>query len=100
MLLSLVKADICNYADDNTIYTCDRTLDSVVARRESDSSIVIQWFGYNFMKLHADECHALIHGRNSNQWVTQHIGDSAIENTKEEKLLGVVIDRNSLLTLI
>ena len=42
LLLSLVETDICNYANDTTIYACDKTLDSVVARLESDSSIVIQ----------------------------------------------------------
>ena len=42
LLLSLVETDICNYADNTIIYACDKTLDSVVARLESDSSIVIQ----------------------------------------------------------
>ena len=37
-LLSLVERDICNYADDTTIYVCGKTLGSVVARLESDSS--------------------------------------------------------------
>ena len=37
----------------------------------------------------------LIPGRNSNQKVTLNIGDSVIENTDEEKLLGVVIDKKT-----
>ena len=84
---------LCNYADNTTIYACDKTLDSVIVSLESDSSIVIQWFGDNFMKLNADRCHLLILGRNPNQQVTLDIGDSAKENTDEEKLLGVVIDK-------
>ena len=52
------------------------------------------------MKLNADKCHLLILGRNSNQQVTQNIGDSAIENTEEEKLLGVVINKKLTLTNI
>ena len=42
LLLSVVETDICNYAADTTIYACDKALDSVVARLESNSSIVIQ----------------------------------------------------------
>ena len=96
LLLSLVETDICNYVDA-TIYARDKTLDSVVARLESNSSIVIQWFGDNFMKLNADKCQLLILGRNSNQQVTLNILDSVLENAEEEKLLGVVIDKNLLL---
>ena len=36
------------------------------------------------MKLNADKCHLLIHGRNSNQSVTLNIEDSVIENTEEK----------------
>ena len=45
------------------------------------------------MKLNTDKWHLLILGRNSNKHVTLNIGDSVIENTDEEKLLGVVIDK-------
>ena len=93
LLLSLMETDICNYADDAILYVYDKTLDSVVARLESVSSIVIQWFGDNFMKLNADKCHLLILGRNSNQQATLNIGDSVIETTEEEKLLGFLIDK-------
>ena len=45
------------------------------------------------MKLIADKCHLLILGRKSNQQVILNIGDYVIENTAEEKLLVVVIDK-------
>ena len=92
LLLSIQDTDICNYADDTTIYVCDSNLDNVIARLENDSSIIIQWFANNFMKLNTDKCHLLILGRNSNQHITVNVGDSVIENTEEEKLPGVVID--------
>ena len=55
---------------------------------------VFEWFGDNFMKLNADKCHLFMLGKNSNQQATLNTGDSVIENTYEEKLLGVVIDKN------
>ena len=44
LLLSLIDVYICNYADDTTIYACDKSLENVIARLENDSSIIIQWF--------------------------------------------------------
>ena len=93
LLLSIQDTDICNYADDTTIYACDNNLDNVLARLENDSNIIIQWFADNCMKLNTDKCHLLILCRNSNQQITVNVGDSVIENTEEETLLGVVIDK-------
>ena len=45
------------------------------------------------MKLNTDKCHLMVLGRNSNQRVTVKVGNSVTENTEEEKLLGVVIDK-------
>ena len=92
-MLSIQDRDICNYADDTTIYACDNNLDTVIARLENGSNIIIQWFTDNFIKLNTDKCHLLILGGNSNQQITVNVGDSVIENTEEETLLGVVIDK-------
>ena len=51
LLLSFQDTDICNYADDTTIYACDKNLNSVITRLENDSNTIIQWFADNFMKL-------------------------------------------------
>ena len=52
------------------------------------------------MKLSADKCHLLILGKNSHQQVTLNIGDSVIENNKEEELLCVVTEKMYFLTHI
>ena len=93
LLLSIQNADICNYADDTTVYACDNNLDNVIARLENDSNIITQWFADNFMKLNTDKCHLLMLCRNSNQQITVNVGDSVIGNMEEETLLGVVIDK-------
>ena len=91
LLLSIQNTDICNYADDTTIYACDNNLDNVIARLENDSSIIIQWFANNFMKLNTDKCHLLILGRKSNQHITVNVGDSVIENTEEDIYYNIII---------
>ena len=74
-ILRPIGQTLCNYADDKTIYAYHKSLDNVIARLESDSSIIIQWFADNYLKLNTDKCHLLILGGNSNQQVTVNTGD-------------------------
>ena len=53
--------------------------------------VTIQWFADNFLKLNKNKCRIL--GRSSNQQIKVNVGDSIIENSEEEKLLGFVIDK-------
>ena len=94
LLLSIEETNICNYADDTTIFASDKNLDNVIMRLENDSAILIQWFEDNLMKLNTGKSHFMVLGKSANQTITISIGDSDIENTNEEKLLGVTIDRN------
>ena len=94
LLLSIQETDICNYADDTTIYTCDTRLENVVSRLENDSKIIIEWFRNNYMKLNEDKCHFMIFGERTNQDVGINIGNCTVNNSQEEKLLGVLIDSN------
>ena len=36
LLFSIEKSDICNFADDNTLYACDKTFHKVLFRLNSD----------------------------------------------------------------
>ena len=54
---------MCNYAaDDNTLNACDTSLENLLKRLEHDSSLAIEWFQNNYMKLNEDKCHLLIPG--------------------------------------
>ena len=55
LLLSIQETDICNYADDATIYACHKNIDNVIWSLENDSTVIIQWFADNFMKLNTDK---------------------------------------------
>ena len=92
LLLSLNNTDVCNYADDTTLFACDIDTDNVVARLEIDSAHAIKWFSDNYMKLNEDKCHLLTFGNMSSDSVSVKIGSSTIANSTEEKLLGVTLD--------
>ena len=94
-LFMFVKdAQICNYANDTTIYACDTNIKSVIKTLESDDALKIaEWFPNNFMKLNGDKCHLMAFGDKSND-VTLNIGSITIKESTEEKLLGVILDKN------
>jgi len=47
-LLSIVnKTDICNFADDNTIYSCASSLEEVISNLKDDLSDILSWFKVN-----------------------------------------------------
>ena len=82
------------HADDETIYTCDMRLENVIFMLENDSKIIIECFGNNYMKLNEDKCHFMIFGERTNQDISIDIGNCTVDNSEEEKLLGVLIDSN------
>ena len=94
LLLSIQETEICNYADDTTVYTCDMRLENVISRLENDSKITIEWFGNNYIKLNENKCHFMVFGERTNEDLSINIGSCAVNNSKEEKLLGILIDTN------
>ena len=85
--------DVCNFADDTTFFTCDSDLKHLMERLEHDTKLAIEWFENNYMKLNEDKCHLLVAGhRYETLWA--NIGETRIWESKNEKLLGLTIDRN------
>ena len=85
-------AEICNYADDTTIYACDNNIEGIIETLESDALKIAEWFPNNCMKLNEDKCHLMIFGDKSNN-ISLNIGSVRIKESKEEKLLGVILDK-------
>ena len=62
IFLLLNETEICNYADDTTIYCSHRELQEVTLRLENDAAELSHWFAEHLMKLDEEECHLLIFG--------------------------------------
>jgi len=45
-----MESEICNFADDTTIYACDTSIEAVMIRLESDVYRLMKWFTDNGMK--------------------------------------------------
>ena len=93
LFLIVTDTAVCNFADDTTIFTADCQLDKVLERLETDALILSKWFPENFMKLNARNCHLLTFGTNQDD-IKIKIGEAIFEESSEEKLLGVIIDKN------
>ena len=85
-----MTAKITNYADDNTPYACDTTIDLVIASLEKDLGNLLQWFKFNYFKSNLDKCHILLSNQSSNSYAK--VGGEIILNSSNVKLLGITID--------
>ena len=82
---------VCNFADDTTSFVCDKSLEVVLHKLESNADNAIQWFQKNHMKMNPDKCNLLIAGHKwEHVWAT--VGDTKIWENDRVKLLGVTID--------
>ena len=86
------NTNICNYADDTTIYACNSDLNTIINRLEIDSAVLAKWFVENYMKLNEDKCHLMIFG-NKCKGSVANIGNSTSTESNYEKLLGVTFDK-------
>ena len=44
-----IESEICNYADDTTIYACDKSIDTVIVKLEDKLQKILNWFNENGM---------------------------------------------------
>jgi hypothetical protein len=92
---------VCNIADDTTPYACDMDLPTLLHNLESDAASAITWFDANGMKSNESKCHFLLcstgpkegpPGLPEHMWIK--VGDQILWESFEEKLLGVLINKN------
>ena len=83
-------SNVANYADDNSPYSCNKDIESVILQLESDSKILLNWVSQNGLKANPDKFH-LILSEPSTEYSIQ-IENFIIRNSKSKKLLGITID--------
>ena len=78
------KCHIASYADDNTPYTSDISLNLVLEKLESSTHDLFRWFKENHMKANPDKCHLLV---TTNTLTSVNINGFQITNSTEEKFI-------------
>ena len=85
------KCNLCNYADDNTLYSTGKDLNRIRRNLEIDFMILHQWFHENHMTLNPGKCHYMvISSRDLSHEIM--LNDSKITSSNEKKLLGIFLD--------
>ena len=84
-------ADICNFADDNTLHMSAIRLDVLMSKLECAVQMAIDWFEYNGMKPNSSKCHLLVCGHKFESMIAK-IGNEHVIETHSVKLLGMTID--------
>ena len=92
LFLLQIKSEICNFADDNTLYSCDKELGTVISNLKYDMTNILNWFRYNSMKANPDKFQFMILGPSDDKCFILKINAIEIRNTSEVELLGLTID--------
>ena len=91
IFLFVESSNVCNYADDNTLFAFDKNIDEVTRKLQNDFLILDKWFFNNFLVLNS-------YKRNFTTLGTPNIlpnfkcKNITIKNSVSEKLLGAIID--------
>ena len=89
-----LETEICNFADDNTLYDCDVSIEAVIAKLNRDIPTVINWFRTNEMVVNANKFQVMFLGCRENNR-SLNVDGYIINNSNSVTLLGVTLD-NSL----
>ena len=85
--------NLCNYADDNTIYYIGKSLNMVKETLKINFLIMQKWFYEKHIVLNPGKCHYLVLGNRSNS-DTINVNGKKLASSSYEKLLGILIDRD------
>ena len=81
--------NLCNYADDNTLFAFGKTFAEVTRKLQNDFLILDEWFFNNFLVLNSDKCHFMTLGT-SNTLPNFKCKNITKKNKDSKKLLGVI----------
>ena len=91
IFLFISKCQLCNYADDNTLYKSGINLQKIKNDLQMDFMILHRWFHENHMVLNSGKCdYIAISDDDPSHKIILNNNETASSN--EEKLLGILLD--------
>ena len=97
IFLYLDKAQIANFADDNSTYAVEKDIMTLLKTLESETFSMLNWFRFNEMKSNSSKCHLIVADINHRLYSSKsyiHLENVFLENEETVKLLGIKIDQN------
>ena len=89
----ITLSEVCNFADDNTLYSSNKELELVFRNLESDLNNVLAWFNINSLKANPGKFQFMVLRTKEADYFVLNIGKNKIESSTEVTLLGVKFDK-------
>ena len=90
LFLFIKETNVANYADDNTLYVCEKDMDLVINKLEHDCEDLITWVSNNTLKANPNKFHLLLSETDTN--LSVKVDSCEIYNSNNQKFLGIKID--------
>ena len=87
-----LDSDICNFADDDTIYSCGMDLHEIATNLKSDLSRLLEWFTNNGMVANPNKFQLMFLGLKGQRRLRLNINGNKLSETDHVKLLGIEVD--------
>ena len=92
LLIVIKNAEICNFADDNTLYCCADSFEKVKTCLENAVADCLSWFCVNRLVANPSKFQCMFLGGKDVSGLALSVGNLNIKATDYVKLLGVYID--------
>ena len=92
LFIFLERGNLCNFADDNTIYRGDSVSEIILEDLQHDMKILLNWFKISLMKPKSKKVQFFIFVKSSRLPVTININNIKIRESQKVMLLGLTID--------
>ena len=99
LMFFIQETEVCNFADDTTIYSCSPNYEEATQKLSNDTHLVLNWFRINSMAANPGKFQIMFLGLNiDNNKITFMVEDKRVQSKNEVKLLGITIDDKLLFT--
>ena len=92
LFLMSLESEICNFADDNTIFACGNTIQEIVIKLENDLGLLLDWFSKNGMIANPEKFQIMFLGLSDQRCLRLNIEGKKLPATDTVKLLGIQTD--------
>ena len=92
LFFSITKSKVCNFGDDNTLYSCNKNLEHAFSNLKYDLRNVLDWFKNNSMKANPGKFQFKVLGVKNIAPFSLNVNDKIVPCSNEVKLLGITID--------
>ena len=94
LLLFIKETDICNFADNTTLYACGKELDTISFKLEIETNTAIQWLKDNEMVANPSKFQLIFLSKYKNIEKNMSFDGKTIKSSDTVELLGITLDKN------